>query len=107
MRLPLLLVLLIKHLLISIVIFADDTRLYLGIRKASNQDDLQDDLNTVYSWAIGNNMNFSFDPSLDHTYLTLGGLSIESHSVLKDLGVLLPSTSKHLLYCVKDSPVGF
>ena len=29
------------------------------------------------------------DPSLDHTYLTPDGLSIESQSVLKDLGVLL------------------
>ena len=32
-----------------IVSFADNTTLYLGIRKASDQDDLQDDLNTVYS----------------------------------------------------------
>ena len=29
------------------------------------------------------------DPLLDHTYLTPGGLSIESQSVLKYLGILL------------------
>ena len=32
-----------------IVSFSDDTRLYLGIRKSSDQDDLQGDLNKVYS----------------------------------------------------------
>ena len=39
-----------------IVSFVDDTRLCLGIRKAF---DLQDDLNTVYSWVNGNNMKFN------------------------------------------------
>ena len=86
-----------------IVSLADDARLYLGISKASDQDDLQNDLNTVYSWATGNNMKFNENkfhhvafsttvpsvPLLEHTYLTPGGLSIESQSVLKDLGVLL------------------
>ena len=42
-----------------IVNFADDTKLYLGIRKSSDQEDLQNDLNKVYSWATGNNMKFN------------------------------------------------
>ena len=42
----------------SMVSFADDTRLYYGI---SNFDDcaiLQNDLNSIYEWATGNNMFF-------------------------------------------------
>ena len=41
------------------VSFADDTRLYDGI---SNVDDcaiLQNDLNSIYEWASGNNMFFN------------------------------------------------
>ena len=42
----------------SIVSFADDTRLYLDIKDVSDRNILQEDLNTVYGWATGNNMKY-------------------------------------------------
>ena len=39
--------------------FADDTRVMSGIKDATDVNHLQDDLNTIYSWALANNMEFN------------------------------------------------
>ena len=43
----------------SKVSFADDTRLYYGISNADDCAILQNDLNSIYEWASGNNMFFN------------------------------------------------
>ena len=42
----------------KLVSFADDTRLYSGVRDVTDCDNLQLDLNAVYDWASSNNMFF-------------------------------------------------
>ena len=56
---------------------------------------LQADFNKVYGWVTGNNMIFNENkfhhvsssttvPPSDHTYLSPGGLSIESQNINKE-----------------------
>ena len=84
------------------VSFADDTRLYYGI---SNVDDcaiLQNDLNSIYEWASGNNMFFNaekfqyicFNPriSLSCNVYTSTSLDIIGYSRhVLDLGIYVSS----------------
>ena len=86
----------------SMVSFADDTRLYYGI---SNVDDcaiLQNDLNSIYEWAFGNNMLFNaqkfqyicFNPrtSLSCNVYTSSSLDIIDYSRhVLDLGIYVSS----------------
>ena len=77
-----------------IVSFADDNRLFLGIKDVSNRNTLDDDLNTVYGWANGNNMKMNENDfhcvglSRIHSYFTPEEIPIESKSALRDLAVL-------------------
>ena len=77
----------------SIVSFADDTCFYLAIENTADQMVLKADL-TGNSLKLNENkfQHVAFSttvPSSDHTYLSPGGLSIESQNIIKDLGVLL------------------
>ena len=76
--------------------FADDTRLWEAISDLQNRTHLQQDLNTVYSWAHANNMEFndgkfkgiSFGASSDYfPYNTPTGKSITKKESLMDLGI--------------------
>ena len=40
----------------KVISFADDTRVYSNITQADDCDNLQSDLNTIYNWALHNNM---------------------------------------------------
>ena len=40
----------------KVISFADDTRVYSNITQADDCDNLQSDLNTIYNWALYNNM---------------------------------------------------
>ena len=40
----------------KLISFADDTRVYSNIAQADDCDNLQSDLNTIYNWALQNNM---------------------------------------------------
>ena len=42
----------------KLVSFADDTRVYSNIAEADDCDNLQYDLNSIYNWAVHNNMFF-------------------------------------------------
>ena len=43
----------------KLVSFADDTRVYSNIAQADDCDNLQSDLNSIYNWAVHNNMFFN------------------------------------------------
>ena len=40
----------------KLISFADDTRVYSNIAQADDCDNLQSDLNSIYNWAVHNNM---------------------------------------------------
>ena len=42
----------------KLISFVDDTRVYSNITKADDCDNLQYDLNSIYNWAVQNNMFF-------------------------------------------------
>ena len=42
----------------NLVSFADDTRVYSNIAETDDCDNLQYDLNSIYNWAVHNNMFF-------------------------------------------------
>ena len=42
----------------KLISFADDTRVYSNIAQVDDCDNLQSDLNTIYNWALQNNMFF-------------------------------------------------
>ena len=61
---PLLFLIMISHIdtdvsASKLVSFADDTRLYSGVRDVTDCDNLQLDLNAVYDWASSNNMFYN------------------------------------------------
>ena len=41
---------------LKFISFADDTRVYSNIAQADDCDNLQSDLNSIYNWAVQNNM---------------------------------------------------
>ena len=43
----------------KLVSFADDTQVYSNIAEADDCDNLQYDLNSIYNWAVHNNMFFN------------------------------------------------
>ena len=48
----------------KLVSFADDTRVYSNIAEADDCDNLQYDLNSIYNWAVHNNMFLNSEKSL-------------------------------------------
>ena len=87
----------------KLVSFADDTRVYSNIAEADDCDNLQYDLNSIYNWAVHNNMFFnsekfhyiSFSPYLSfNSYNVYANPNMEiinpSENVL-DLGIFMSS----------------
>ena len=90
--------------------FADDTRIQRGIASISDCNDLQADLQVIYSWATKVNMAFNSDkfecmrywpePSKAPQYHYLGpdNQPIKVKSDLRDLGVQLSSNLSFSLH---------
>ena len=95
-------------------IFADDTKAYKVVRNLEEQDNLQEDLNSVFNWSQTWQMNFNIDKC--HT-LPLGfnnmhypyqidGFIIDSVPEEKDLGVIIDKKldfHRHVLETVKKA----
>ena len=79
--------------------FADDTRVFAGIRNVEDTKNLQADLDKIYEWARNNNASFNsdkfeclrygVDKSIAQTtsYLTCDGSPIQCGEHVRDLGV--------------------
>ena len=87
----------------SMVSFADDTRLYFGNSNVDECANLQNNLNSIYEWASGNNMFFNaqkfqyicFNPrtSLSCNVYTSSSSDIINYSRhVLDLGIYVSST---------------
>ena len=93
--------------------FADDTRVQRGTRALADCDQLQGDLNRIYSWANQVNMVFNgskfewiryvadSDMATDYQYTGPDQASIKQKNNLKDLGVHLSSDLKFSLQIQK------
>ena len=55
----------------KIISFADDTRVYSNIAQADDCDNLQSDLNTIYNWALQNNMFLTLKSSITYHIVNL------------------------------------
>ena len=89
--------------------FADDTRVGKGIETEQDVSNLQDNLNSVYTWAKNNNMEFNSDkfellryrvPSAliqDQTfYKADNGDMIEEKYLIRDLGITIANDASFL-----------
>ena len=85
--------------------YADDTRVIKKIREEDDENDLKNDLKSIYKWAEDNNMKFNADKfelirfsiknnDENHSYLSPDGKLIEYKQDLKDLGIYLSSNLK-------------
>ena len=82
--------------------FADDTRIWRGVRTREDCQQLQSDMENIYSWAENINMQFNSkkfewvrysgkSQGPVYQYLAPDGSSIEQEDSLRDLGVVLSS----------------
>ena len=76
--------------------FADDTKIWKGITNATNENQLQEDLDMVYLWAAENNMEFNSKKFQAIRFAELFGHSqytndkkqpIDHFKLIKDLGI--------------------
>ena len=94
----------------KLISFTDDTRVYSNIAEADDCDNLQYDLNSIYNWAVHNNMFFnsekfhyiSFSSSLSsNSYNVYANPNMEiinpSDNVL-DLGIFMSSNCSFEFY---------
>ena len=63
----------------KLVSFADDSRVYSNIAEADDCDNLQYDMNSIYNWAVHNNMFFNSE-KLDYISFS-SSLSSNSYNV--------------------------
>ena len=84
--------------------FADDTRVLMEIRRTEDRVNMQTDLNTIYSWAAKNSMEFNgakFEAveyrgrhDLGNSeYMATDGSTIQRKMELRDLGVVMQETA--------------
>ena len=59
--------------------FADDTRVYSNIAQVDDCDNLQSDLNTIYNWALQNNMFLNLKSSITYHIVQLCLLIVIMH----------------------------
>jgi hypothetical protein len=89
--------------------FADDTRSAAGVSNKSDQENVQNDLETIYEWSRQNNMEFNddkferlaygYNASLkDHVYLSADKSPIPSTSNAKDLGIKMTTDATFSLH---------
>ena len=103
-----------SNILANIKLFADDSKLYKGIKHISDAEKLQDDLDTLYEWTQvwGMKFNSSKCHVIHHRknnpkYIYhLNGHLIHPSKCEKDLGVLISDTlqpREHIIKCVKKA----
>ena len=76
----------------KVISFADDTRLYSGVRDVTDCDNLQFDLDTVYDWTSSNNMFFN---SIFFSYVSFNsnGAAYKSNVYIDpSMNIIRPST---------------
>jgi ribonuclease P/MRP protein subunit RPP40 len=98
--------------------FADDTRIGRRIKTESDVTDLQADLNSIYEWAVDNNMMFNNEKFeclrygrnkdiLAHTgYTSSSGCDITVQDSVRDLGVTMSSDGtfkKHIVNVIETA----
>lgn len=83
--------------------FADDTRVFAGINSVEASEQLQQDLNTIYDWAVHNNAEFNNekfellrygnnkDLQEATSYKTSSNTFIEKSENVRDLGIMMTS----------------
>ena len=78
-----------------LISFADDTRVYSNIIEADDCDNLQYDLNSIYNWAVQNNMFFNSDKFHYSSYRS--SLSSNSYNVYANLNMEIINSSDNVL----------
>jgi len=81
------------------LIFADDTKCYQQIISLSDIQQLQNDLNLLFTWTINNNLFFNFSKFVFMSFhrkfnsvYTINGHTIPLSSSCKDLGIIFNNT---------------
>ena len=80
----------------KLVSFADDTRVYSNIAEADDCNNLQDDLNSIYNWAVHNNM-FFFHSVKFHYISFSSSLSSNSYNVYANPNMEIINPSDNVL----------
>ena len=80
----------------KLVSFADDTRVYSNIAEADNCDNLQYDLNSIYNWAVHNNMFFNSEKF--HYISFSSSLSFNSYNVYANPNMEIINPSDNVLH---------
>ena len=85
----------------NITSFADDTKVFATINNSSDCDDLQSDLDNIYSWSSANNMMFNQEKfqyisyhmgnssKINNIYLSPDHNILPKSGEVKDLGILM------------------
>ena len=79
----------------KLVSFADDTRVYSNISEADDCDNLQYDLNSIYNWAVHNNMFFNSEKF--HYISFSSSLSFNSYNVYANPNMEIINHSDNVL----------
>ena len=79
----------------KLVSFADDTRVYSNIAEADDCDNLQYDLNSIYNWAVHNNMFFNSEKF--HYISFSSSLSFNSYNVYANPNMEIINPSDNVL----------
>ena len=90
----------------NIVVFADDVKVWRRIECSEDCSRLQEDLNTLYNWALANKLPYNVDKCrmmqigwlFEHTY-RLGPRTLSWTQAEKDLGVLICGSLKSSEHC--------
>lgn len=124
---PLLFIIFINDLsyllrMIKFLLYADDLKIYTVVRNNNDSELLQNNLNIVHNWCSLNGMelnvdkcmviSFSRKKSTTHHAYKVNGSTLESKTLINDLGILLDSklTFKHhidMVYCKSKRMLGF
>ena len=79
----------------KLVSFADDTRVYSNIAEADDCDDFQYDPNSIYNWAVHNNMCFNSEKF--HYISFSSSLSFNSYNVYANANMEIINSSDNVL----------
>ena len=77
----------------KVISFADDTRVYSNITQADDCDNLQSDLNTIYNWALYNNMFFNSQKFHYVSYSSSLSSNVTNVYVNPDLEIINPTNN--------------
>ena len=79
----------------KLVSFADETRVYSNIAEADDCDNLQYDLNSIYKWAVHNNMFLNSEKFLYNSFSS--SLSFDSYNVYANPNLEIINSSDNVL----------